>query len=141
MENATREIYDIQTEEFNFWKELTEGILKPESANLSKGKEIKKSLKDLRNFSLLIVLLTNIVWIVFLYALVFRPLAKYNLPVRAFSLLFLMIFSIIVLIQFVAMLFHRFMSMLHVLARVKIPVVARNNSRSATTWQVVSGRP
>jgi len=106
-------------EEYKFWENLVAEKLKPESANLSKVEELKKSLRDLRNFCLLIVLLTNIMWIVFLYTLVFEPLAKYNLPARAFSLLFLVIFSVIVLIQFIAMLFHRFITLLHVLAGIR----------------------
>ena len=107
------------SEEYSFWEDLVAKKLKPESANLSKVEELKKSLRDLRNFCLLIVLLTNIMWIVFLYTLVFEALAKYNLPVRAFSLLFLLIFSVIVLIQFIAMLFHRFITLLHVLAGIR----------------------
>ena len=109
-------------EEKKFWDSLVSGCLKPESANLSKVNELKKKLTDLRNYSILVLLLTNIMWIVFLYTLAFPQLAKFNLPDRAFSLLFVAVFSLITIIQFIAMIFHRFATLLHVLAasRVKI---------------------
>ena len=103
-------------EECKFWNDLRENYLKPESDNFNKIKELKQKLKDLRNYSLLVLLITNIMWIVFLYTLAFPQLAKYNLPDRAVSLLFLAVFSIILLIQFISMLFHRLVSLLHFLA-------------------------
>ena len=106
--------------EYTFWKNLAETTLKPESANLGKVEELKEKLKDLRNLALLVLLLTNIMWIVFLYTLIFPQLTDYNLPDRAFSLLFLAIFSVIILIQFIAMVFHRFITLVHLLARTKI---------------------
>ena len=114
---------DRVTKEEKFWDELVGTTLKPESANLSKVEELKEKLKNLRNLSVLIIFLINVMWIVFLYTLVFPHLAKYNLPDKAFSLLFLFIFSILVLIQFFAMIFHRFKTMLHLLAGVR----PRNN--------------
>ena len=106
--------------EFEFWSDLATNILKPESANLGKVEELKEKLRNLRNLALLVLLLTNIMWIVFLYTLVFPQLTDYNLPDRAFSLLFLAIFSVIILIQFIAMVFHRFITLVHLLARTKI---------------------
>jgi len=121
MERASvRELYEEQqlgdNDEKQFWDNLVENALKPESANLSKVDELKNKLKILRNLSVLMLFLINTMWIVFLYTLVFPSLGKYNLPDRAFSLLFLFIFSIIVLIQFLAMIFHRFKTLLHLLA-------------------------
>lgn len=102
-----------------FWSELANKTLKPESANLNKVDELKAKLKNLRNLSVLIIFLINVMWIVFLYTLVFPQLTKYNLPDRAFSLLFLLVFSIIALIQFFAMIFHRFKTLLHLLAGIR----------------------
>ena len=93
--------------------------LQPESANLGKTDELKKKLKDLHNLSVLIIFLINVMWIVFLYTLIFPQLTQYNLPDKAFSLLFLFIFSFIVLIQFFAMIVHRFKSLLHWLAGIR----------------------
>ena len=109
---------DKKYSEDKFWIKLAD-TLKPESANLSKVEELKEKLRNLRNLSVLIIFLVNVMWIVFLYTLVFPQLTKYNLPDKAFSLLFLFIFSVIVLIQFVAMIFHRFKTLLHLLAGIR----------------------
>ena len=114
------EIHDSSYKEENtFWTNLIKDTLKPQSANFSKVDELKEKLTDLRNLSVLILFLINVMWIVFLYTLVFPQLTKYNLPEKAFSLLFLFIFSIILLIQFFAMLFHRFKTLLHLLAGIR----------------------
>jgi len=120
-------------EENTFWSKLVEKLA-PESANLGKVEELKEKLRNLRNISLLVLLLTNIMWIVFLYTLIFPQLTKYNLPDRAFSLLFLAIFSIIILIQFCAMLFHRFTTLVHLLARTKV-----KNKKLIANWFEPSG--
>ena len=113
---------------------LAENTLKPESANLGKVEELKEKLRNLRNLALLVLLLTNIMWIVFLYTLVFPQLTKYNLPDRAFSLFFLAVFSIIVCIQFIAMIFHRFITLVHLLARTRL-----KNRRLQANWFEPSG--
>jgi len=105
--------------ERDFWAELAQTTLKPESANLGKVEKLKEKLRSLRNTFVLVLLITNVMWIVFLYTLVFPELTKYNLPSRGFSLLFLSIFSIIFLIQFVAMLLHRLKTLFHWLAGIK----------------------
>ena len=120
--------------EYKFWHRLAEDVLKPESANLGKVEELKEKLLNLRNLALLVLLLTNIMWIVFLYTLVFPQLTQYNLPDRAFSLFFLAIFSIIILIQAIAMIFHRFVTLVHLLARTKI-----KNKKLQANWFQPSG--
>lgn len=120
--------------EYDFWLNLAENTLKPESANLGKVEELKDKLRNLRNLALLVLLLMNIMWIVFLYTLVFPQLTQYNLPDRAFSLLFLAIFSVIIVIQFIAMMFHRFITLVHLLARTKI-----KNKKLQENWFEPSG--
>ena len=115
----TKQLSDECRKEHNFWLDLADKKLKPESAILGNVDGLKKKLRDLRNISLLVLLLTNIMWIVFLYTLVFPQIAKYNLPDRAFSLFFLVAFSIIACIQFIALIFHRFITLIHLLARIK----------------------
>ena len=121
--------------EYKFWRDLAENVLKPESANLGKVEELKEKLLNLRNLALLVLLLMNIMWIVFLYTLIFPQLTQYNLPDRAFSLFFLGVFSIIILIQAIAMIFHRFVTLVHLLARTKI----KNRRLEANWFQPTSG--
>jgi len=120
MDKTKNETTDKYEKELEFWEKLAKDKLQPESANLSKVEELKEKLRVLRNFSLLVLLLTNVMWIVFLYTLVFPQLIKYNLPDRAFSLLFLAVFSIVIVIQFIAMIFHRFGTLLHLLAGIPL---------------------
>ena len=131
----TKQLSDEHKNEHDFWQKLAENMLKPESANLGNVDELKKKLKDLRNIFLLVLLLTNIMWIVFLYTLIFPQLTKYNLPDRAFSLFFLAIFSVITCIQFIALIFHRFNTLVHLLARTKLKNTDRKlkNSKSKAT--------
>ena len=119
--------------EYEFWFNLAKSKLKPESANLGKVEELKEKLRALRNLALLVLLLMNIMWIVFLYTLIFPQLTKYNLPDRAFSLFFLVIFSLIIFIQFIAMMFHRFITLVHFLARTKLKI-----RRLDASWLEVS---
>jgi len=84
-----------------------------------------------------VLLLTNVMWIVFLYTLVFPQLTKYNLPDRAFSLLFLAVFSVIIVIQFIAMIFHRFGTLVHLLAG----ILHRSTGRSQSLSNVTSEDP
>ena len=109
----------MRGDENAFWDRLVKESLKPESANLNEVDELKKKLRDLRNYSVLILFLINVMWIVFLYTLVFPHLTRYNLPNKAFSLLFLIIFSVIVLIQCFAMVYHRLKTLLHLLAGIR----------------------
>ena len=133
MDRAEIKELDTVDQEAQFWAKLVDTTLKPESANLSKVEELKDKLKYLRNLSVLIIFIINLMWIVFLYTLVFPHLAKYNLPDKAFSLLFLFIFSILVLIQFFAMIFHRFKTMLHLLAGIRQTnnIAEENNTTAA----------
>ena len=119
MKGVDTQKLDQNSKENTFWVELVRDKLQPESANLGKTDELKTKLKDLRNLSVLIIFLINVMWIVFLYTLVFPQLTKYNLPDKAFSLLFLFVFSFIVLIQFCAMVVHRFKSLRHLLAGIR----------------------
>ena len=138
MDQAVKKLLSDESEmEYDFWNKLAKEKLQPESANLSKVEELKDRLKVLRNFSLLVLLLTNVMWIVFLYTLVFPQLTKYNLPDRAFSLLFLAVFSVIIVIQFIAMIFHRFGTLVHLLAG----ILHRSTGRSQSLSNVTSEDP
>ena len=130
----TAEESEESKQEYKFWLNLAKNLLKPESANLGKVEELKEKLRNLRNLALLVLLLTNIMWIVFLYTLIFPQLTKYNLPDRAFSLFFLAVYSIIICIQFIAMIFHRFITLVHLLARTKL-----KNRRLQANWFEPSG--
>ena len=117
-------------QEYEFWESLADTKLKPESANLGKVEELKEKLNSLRNLCLLVLLLVNVMWIVFLYTLVFPQFTKYNLPDRTFCLLFLGIFSLVILKRFAAMTFHQIETLVHLLAHTEL----RHKKPEANYW-------
>ena len=107
--------------ESTFWKSMLAvgKPLRPIEASFKSDTELKESLKTLRNATLAVLLLINIMWIVLLYTLQFPELQKYNLPSKAFEALFLAVYALIILVQFGAMIVHRGVTLIHYLARVE----------------------
>ena len=112
----------IHDEESLFWIDILSKELKPVTHQLQQTSTdiIGQKLKTLRNASLGIFLLINLMWIVLLYSLTFPQLEKYNLPEQAFQLLFLAVYGFIFLMSFVAMLMHRCIMLMHFLGRPEI---------------------
>lgn len=108
-------------EEKAFWDKHLSAELKPVTVRLQQAsKEIGQKLKDLRNATLALILLVNILWIILLYTVTFPQLVKYNLPEKAFQLLFLAVYGIIIIVSFFAMLAHRFVMLMHFLGRPEV---------------------
>ena len=108
-------------EERKFWDKHLSAELKPVTVRLQQtSKEIGRKLKDLRNATLALILLVNIMWIILLYTVTFPQLVKYNLPEKAFQLLFLAVYGIIIVVSFFAMLAHRFVTLMHFLGRPEV---------------------
>ena len=114
---------ELDDDDDKFWKEvLAVGKpLRPIEASFKSDIDLnlKKALKTLRNATLAVLLLINIMWIVLLYTLQFPELQKYNLPTKAFEILFLAVYALIILVQFGAMIVHRGVTLVHYLARVE----------------------
>lgn len=107
--------------EVKFWKKILNKELKPVTVHLQQAsKEIGQKLKSLRNSTLTIMFIINMMWIILLYTVTLPQLVKYGLPDRAFQLLFLAVYGVIVLVSFVAMLMHRFLMLIHFLGRPEV---------------------
>ena len=102
-----------------FWNNLIDKKLKPVSQKFLQNKDVHKSLESLRNSTLALLLLVNLMWILLLSSLTFWQLQLYNIDPRAFQLLFLAVYGIIIIIQFFTMLAHRAVTLIHYLGRVK----------------------
>ena len=110
-----------EDKEAKFWKEILSKELKPVTVHLQQAsKEIGQKLKSLRNSTLTIMFIINMMWIILLYTVTLPQLVKYGLPDRAFQLLFLSVYGVIVLVSFVAMLMHRFLMLIHFLGRPEV---------------------
>ena len=104
-----------------FWKNILSKELKPVTFQLQQmSTDIGQKLKSLRNTTLAVGLLINIMWIILLYTVTFPHLKTYNLPEKAFQLLFLAVYGLIIVISFVAMLAHRCIMLMHFLGRQEI---------------------
>lgn len=117
----------IPSTEEDFWnaKSISE-VLRPISVHFQgQLKDIKQSLRSLRNTVLGVILLVNFMWIILLYSLSFPELEDYGLDRRGFLLLFLSVYSLIIMIQFLALLCHRVVTVIHYLGRAKPEEVSK----------------
>lgn len=112
--------------EADFWIDLIRRNLKPVSVRFQgQIEDMKNSLRALRNATLGVVLLVNIMWIVLLYTLEFPELADYGLDTRGFQLLFLAVYGFIIVVQFFTLLCHRIITLMHYLGRTQPNEVIR----------------
>ena len=109
----------LEEGEVDFWNDLIKRKLKPVSQKFTESKSVQKSLESLRNSTLALLLLVNLMWIVLLSSLTFWQLQIYEIDPRAFQLLFLAVYGIIIVIQFFTMLAHRAVTLIHYLGRIK----------------------
>ena len=132
-------IKDISEEETLFWnrKDINK-VLKPVSVHFQgQVKNLKQSLRSLRNTALSVIFLVNIMWIVLLYSLSFPELEDYGLDKRGFQLLFLAVYSFIIFVQFVALVCHRVVTLVHYLGRTKPEeVIKRYRNTSSINIQL-----
>ena len=103
-----------------YWAEMLDvgKPLRPLAASFKSESELKKGMRSLRNISLLLLLLINMTWIILLYTLQFPKLQKFNLPTKAFEILFLAVYAFIVTVQFCTMIVHRGFTLIHYLAHI-----------------------
>jgi hypothetical protein len=112
---------DSKDREAQFWQNILSNELKPIKVRLQQAsKEIGQKLKTLRNSTLALMFLINIMWIILLYTVEVPHLVKHDLPERAFHLLFLAVYGFIVLVSFAAMLIHRFLMLIQFLGRPEV---------------------
>ena len=107
-------------EEADFWSDLIFQSLRPISVRFQgQIEDMKESLRSLRNITLGVILLINIMWIILLYTLRFPQLEDYGLDSRGFQILFLAVYSFIVIVQFITLVCHRIITLVHYLGRIQ----------------------
>ena len=112
--------------EDDFWSNLIHRTLKPISVRFQgQIEDMKTSLRGLRNATLGVVFLINIMWIVLLYTLTFPELEDYGLDSRGFQLLFLLVYGFIIVVQFFTLICHRIVTLVHYLGRIQPDEVIR----------------
>ena len=102
--------------EYEFWEGLRQACLIPERSAFDQTAKLKEKLVELRNTTLVIFGVTNVLWMIIILTLVQHKDLKV-LGVDIIGLGFLAIYGFIFVIQFLALLGHRFKTVVHILAR------------------------
>nr|AHX26702.1 chitin synthase [Leucosolenia complicata] len=98
-----------------FWEALREACMKPEMAVLGTNLDLADKLVELRNTSIMAVLIANILWIVIIQTLASHP--ELNVAgTNPIGLIFLLVYGIVYVTQFLSMLVHRLITVMHMLA-------------------------
>jgi chitin synthase len=112
----THNLKTVRPEEYDFWECLRQQRLLPESTVFAHDLELKEKLIELRNSTLLVFAITNVIWLILISTLVTK--AQLNvLDTNALGLAFLIVFGLILCIQFICMLLHRCSTWMHLIAR------------------------
>lgn len=127
------DIYYLNTKEMTFWQGLVDKYLYPLNKDEDEEKRVSKDLKELRNNSCFAFFMLNALWIVmqfqFEYVSVAFPKMQipigslYNRPdqkVQILGLIFLILFTFVLLLQFMSMLFHRWGTIIEILASTRL---------------------
>ena len=117
----------LHVSEKKFWKDLVNrsqdspGILKPEEAHLNQETDVlKKKLDDLRNNTVVAMLMINIIWVAMVLSFQIPALEQWGIKQSAFPVLFLVIYFVVLVVQFLALIVHRVETLLQFLARTNI---------------------
>lgn len=127
------DIYYLNTKEMTFWQGLVDKYLYPLNKDEDEEKRVSKDLKELRNNSCFAFFMLNALWIVmqfqFEYVSVAFPKMQipigslYNRPdqkVQILGLIFLILFTFVLILQFMSMLFHRWGTIIEILASTRL---------------------
>ncbi|CAF4001820.1 unnamed protein product, partial [Rotaria sp. Silwood2] len=137
------EVVMLDPRETKFFQELIGRYLYPLVEDKDHQKKMVRDLKSLRNNGCFIFFMINTLWLVIIFSFqlvserirdyVFIPIKRlHNDPLRfePLGLAFLVFFATILLIQFVSMLWHRYGTLLHLLASTDLKICQRNNGKN-----------
>jgi len=105
------------TREYHFWSGLREECLLPEEAAFGQSQELKEKLGELRNTSLIVLVVVNVLWLTFMLTVMSQGKTLQILGTDFASVGFLLVYFSVLLAQGIAMILHRFETGLHLMAR------------------------
>ncbi len=137
------EVVMLDPREIKFFQELIERYLYPLVEDKDHQKKMVEDLKSLRNNGCFIFFMINTLWLVIIFSFqlvserirdyVFIPIKRlHNEPLRfePLGFGFLVFFASILLVQFVSMLWHRYGTLLHLLASTDLKLRTRNKGKN-----------
>ena len=104
--------------EFGFWKKLREVCLLPEQAAFSSSDELKSKLEELRNAALLMLGVSNIIWLTLMLSVMAQGKRLTILGTNFLGLSFLILFTLVLVVQFITLLVHRVGTWIHLISRI-----------------------
>ncbi|UJR08979.1 hypothetical protein I4U23_013229 [Adineta vaga] len=137
------EVVMLDPRETKFFQGVIERYLYPLVEDKDHQKKMVRDLKSLRNNSCFVFFMINTLWMVIIFSLqlvaerirefVFIPIKRlHNEPLRfePLGLGFLLFFATILLVQFVSMLWHRYGTLLHLLASTDLKICQSSNGQT-----------
>ena len=134
----------LDPREVKFFQQLIERYLYPLVEDKDHQKKMVEDLKSLRNNGCFIFFMINTLWLVIIFSFqlvserirdyVFIPIRRlHNEPLRfePLGLGFLLFFASILLVQFVSMLWHRYGTLLHLLASTDLKLGQRSSGKNS----------
>ena len=103
--------------EHEFWVSLKTICLLPEQAAFSQSEELKFKLGELRDLSLAVLAVANVLWLTFMVTVMYQGKKLAIFGTSFASVAFLIVYTVILIFQVIAMLVHRFETGVHSLAR------------------------
>ncbi|XP_035658099.1 chitin synthase chs-1-like [Branchiostoma floridae] len=126
---ASCPVQNLDEGETKFWKSLIAKYLHPLEEDKQDQERIAGELKSLRNKVTFGFFMLNALWMIVTFVLQINTKDLYipyqlpdgtNLKVEALGLAFLVFFIVVLVIQFVSMVFHRFSTLIHILAATEL---------------------
>ncbi|XP_045184960.2 uncharacterized protein LOC123542969 isoform X2 [Mercenaria mercenaria] len=120
----------LNGEEYEFWDNLRNLCLMPQSTAFGLEDDLKAKLGDLRNAWLMIFAVSNTLWLILIYTLADKGQILSVFGSNPIGLVVLVLFGLVLIIQFLAMIVHRVSTLTHFLGRAPYRVGDTYN----TTW-------
>ena len=104
--------------EEDFWKDMVDGVLQatPKAAG-NNTDELRQNLEELRNNTLVAMLVINVLWIVVLLSIQLTYFSQFGITQSLLPIAFSVLYFGVILAQFLALVVHRLETLVHVVAR------------------------
>lgn len=126
----THQLRTVNVEEFEFWDNLRNQCLLPQSTAFGLEDDLKERLGDLRNSWLMIFAVSNTLWLILIYTLSDKGQILHVFGSNPIGLVVLVLFGFVLIVQFFAMIVHRVSTLTHFLGRAPYCCGGKFNS----TW-------
>eukprot|EP00794_Sanderia_malayensis_P016107 gene16107-17728_t len=103
--------------EYNFWNDLREICLLPEQAAFGQSQDLKEKLCELRDTSLVVLIVGNVLWLTFMLTVMNQGDKLTILGTNFASVAFLFIYALVLFFQVLAMILHRCETWIHLISR------------------------